>query len=424
MSQNLVPLDGGQSKIVTSTAVQGAVYLSSQYTQANKIVPQPTEWTSGRRPIYGRLPAASQTYKLEFGMDEETAYVYVPTGNSSVGPGSLQVTKSDDNKFLLIQSGEIVWKQGNLPAVSVIIDLELLDMRSTKYLLAYQMYFDDSPFVAEYQVEDFSLSGYELSVSSNTDVVPGWRYNPVLAFTDGSEESWRNYDGLFPSYASPAELTWQAPYSHSYSIVRMRCPSNFVATGSATLHYMNCGTSLEAGTYCVSPTWVEQMTSSVSSDENGYYFEFEIPEPSYQRGWKVSWTDPKVFINRVEVSGVLSLEKKPSEATTAHQLIAYPENSVPSAITNLNGEQIPTVLCELANVDVNQFAEVEKIQDLRKIVGTSYTPVADWLTKPWDDNLMSMYDQVDNYSEVWMNPVVSMKQEYASLEKLSVTVED
>ena len=423
MSQNLVALNGGRNQIETSSTFQQGVNLSRQYVDTLRLNPQPTEWAPGGRPIYGRLPSASQVYKLDFGLDSGSAYAYVPVGSSTSGKGSLQVQTSGDNKFLTIQSGEIVWKYGNLTADPVIISLEEMEMVSTKYLLAYQLYYDDSPFVSEYSVENFSLSGYELSVDSSTDVVKGWRYTPIFAFTDLESQTWRNYDGLFPSYSGEAFLSWQSPHPAAYSELTLRCPTNSSVTGTASLYYMTCPNPVEGETYCSSPNWILQETANIETDSEGQCFKFSFSEPSYRHGWKVVWSDSKIAINRVLVSGILSLLRKPSTATSFFQLIAYPENSVPKTVKNAIGVEIPTTLCQLAYVDINGAYEIEKITDLREIVHTDYQPVSDWLTKEFDENLINLFSQVKEYPVLWMSPTECMTQEYLSLGEKLITVE-
>lgn len=424
MSQNLVPLDGGTTQIVVSPAYNPGFNLSPQYVVVKKLTPTPTEWVPDGRPIYDRLPTASERYKLYFGPDGNAAYVYIPVGTSSLGPGSLRVGSSGGNKFLTIQSGSVVWKYGQTPLNPVIIDLELIGMRNTRYLLAYQLYYDDAPFEAEYAVEDFSLAGYDLNVGSSTDVVVGWRYNPSYAFIDSDYQSWRNYDGVFPNYTDEAFLYWQSEYPNSYTSVKLRCPSNSAITGTASLSFQSCPTPVEGDKFCSNPEWDLQYTTEVQKDSDGQYFEFFIQYPSPQYGWKVTWTDPKIAVKNITVSGTLTLKRRPVTPLTYCNLVAYPENAVPETVTNSENEKIPLILCNLAYVDVNSVYEVEKILDIRETVNTSYQPIADWLTKAWDNNLTNLYTQVDNFPTLWMSPETCLKQEYLTLSDELIVVEN
>jgi hypothetical protein len=424
MSQNLVALNGGTAQIETSSTFEQGVNLSPQYVDALKLNPHPTEWVENGRPIYARLPSASQLYKLDFGLDDEFAYTYLPVGDGRTGTGSLQVQSSGENKFLTVQSGVVVWKYGSLTVDPVIISLEEMGMISTKYLLAYQLYYDDSPFVAEYSVNKFSLSGYDIRVESSTDAVPGWRYNPAFAFTDLESQEWRNFDGVFPSYTGQAYLSWQSPHPAAYTEVELRCPDGSSVTGSASLYVSSSPPENDDDPYCSDPVWILQGASNVASDANGQYFKFSIPEPSYNRGWKVVWTDTKVAINRVLVSGTLSLLRKPAAATSVINLVAYPENSVPKTVRNSTGKEVPVTLCKLAYVSIDGAYRVEKITDLREVVHTDHQPLADWLTRALDTNLINLFSQVKGYSSVWMSPQNCMRHEYATLQNNLVAVKE
>lgn len=424
MSQKLNPINGGIAQIEVSKNYSPGVYISPQYTQAKRLTPQPTEWISGGRPIYDRLPSASERYKLYFGFDGSSAYTLIPTGQPYSGPGSMQVQRSGGNKFLTIQSGDIVWQHGKIPVKPVIIDLRLLGMQNARYQIAYQVYYDDSPYEAQFSVDDFSLAGQELNIVGSTDVEPGWRYKPLFALNQDSTQSWRNYDGLFPSFSEPAFLYWQMPYSASFSKIKLRCPKDTAPQGTATLSYEICPPTTPTQKYCENPDWIFQDTVSVQRDSLGPYFEFQIQAPSFHRGWKVTWTDPKIAVNGLTVSGVVTLIRKPISPVSYWQLVAYPENQIPATRLNAEGEEIPLFTCNLALVDVNNLYEVEKITDIRQTVNTDYEPIADWLTRPWDENLMNMYEQTDNYSSLWLDPVSCMFQEYEKLEKQLVKTEN
>ena len=422
MSQNLVQLNGGRSQVVVSPSYPPGVNLSPQYTSVKGLNSVPTEWVPGGRPIYDRLPSASGLYKVDFGLDNKHAYVYIEPGTSNLGVGSMQVQSSGDGKFLTIQSGTVVWKYGQNPLNPVIIDLELLDMRSTRYLIAYQLFYDDSAFEAEYLVEDFSLSGYELNVESGTDSVPGWRYSPLYAFTDSSSETWRNYDGVFTTYSGNAYLSWQSEFPHSYTMVRLDCPKNSQVSGTASLFYQVCPSQVEGDKYCNNPQWELQQVAAVGRDSEGQYFEFPILYPSKQFGWKVTWSDPKISVAGVKVSGELTLKNKPVTPLTYCQLVAYPENVIPDTILNTEGEKIPLILCKLAYVDVNNVYEVEKIQDAREIVNTNHQPIADWLTLAQDETLTLLHTQAENFPTLWMDPETSLTHEYLTLSDNLITL--
>lgn len=420
MSDNF-SINGGRETIVTNSTPQFGVYLSSQYIKVNNLEPIPTDWVVGRRPIYDRMPRASERYWLNFSYDENAAYPYIPVGEGITGRTSMVVQTSGDNKFLVIQAGKIVWKYGTIDTDPVIIDLELVGISSAKYLLAYQLYYDDAPIQAQYTVENLSLSGFKMDLSSSTDSVTGWRYTPQYAFTGLTERFWSNYDGMFPSYSNNASLNWQLPLPCAFTKIILRCPINTTFSGTATLYYMACGDT-ESNEFCKEPIWTFAETVSVSRDDVGQYFLFSADVPVSTSGWKVEWSDPSIAINEVLVTGTVTQMRKPATLTTNYALVAYPVNSVPSKFTNSLGEEVPLVLCKLAYVDINSAYTVEDITDIREIVFTNYEPIAEWLTRTWDENLMRLFDQVKDYSTTWMGPTSCMNQEYASLEESDIVV--
>lgn len=421
MSQLLNPIDGGRETIVVNNTPTQGIFFSKQYTEVNKLTPIPTEWEKGRRPIYDRLPAVSERYKIDFGLDNNTAYPYIPIGQGITGATSMVVQTSGENKYLTIQGGQIVWKYGTIPADPVLIDVELVGMGSARYLLAYQLYYDDSPIQSQYEVTDFSLSGFKMDIQSSTDAVIGWRYTPQYAFMGDNQLYWSNYDPTFITYSGGAELSWQLPLPCTFSKIVLRCPPKTTYTGTATLYYMSCSEQGEDG-FCVNPVWNFWQTVGVSSQDGVQVYDFTIDDSFPCKGWKVEWSDSKVSIRDVSVSGIVTLEKKPATMTTNYALVAYPLNAIPDKFTNSLGEEVPLTLCKLAYVDINDAFTVTKLQDIREIVFNSFEPIAEWLTRPWDDSLMNLYDQFSNFPEYWMSPVTAMGEEYSKLERQGVEV--
>jgi hypothetical protein len=163
-------------------------------------------------------------------------------------------------------------------------------------------------------------------------------------------------------------------------------------------------------------------TVEVSTDKTGQYFQFDIQVPSLQEGWKVDFSNLDVTIQSITVSGLVT-QLTPQAAPSARSaLVIYPENSVPSTVKNSAGETIPATYCELAYVDVSNDFSILNIEDVRYVIHRDYVPVADWLTRPFDNNLINLYEQVSNYNTLWMAPPSSMKQEYAALKEYQITV--
>ena len=412
MSQNITPVDGGRKEIQVATQSEIGTVLSPQYRAAKNLFVTPTEWFIGGKPIYNRLPAISERYRIDFGYDDSSAFVYLPAGQSIFGPDSLEVKSSEDGKFITIKGGTTVWKHGEFKVDPVIIDVRNVGFGNTKYLFAYQFFLDDAPYDAIYSVEDYNLRGYPMVTISNTDSVKGWRYLPQYAFYGSSSREWRNYDTAFPEYTQDAELSWTFTKSATFTKMVFRCPPGTTISGSATLAISTDSLSFN-----------DVSTAEVSSDNNGQFFQFDIPANNVATSWRVRWTDKKVAIRDILVTGTLSLKRKPSEGLSRISLVAYPQATLPTTAQNSLGEEVPAVYCKLAYVEIGEDLTVTKITDLRESVNSEYKPIAEWLTRPWDGNLIKMHHQVSNYSTLWMSPTECLKFEYEDLENTLIDVE-
>lgn len=424
MSQQLTPVNGGVQEIQTTTTQDRLLVLSQQYIEVNSLESRPTEWVPGGRPIYRRLPAASETYQIDFfnivpaantavaAEVQDIGYTYIPWGQALNSGSSMYVQASDTNKDLLIKGGTVVWKYGKTQVLPTIVNLEVLDVLSGRYDLAYQLLYDDSPVQKLYSVEDFSLVGQPLTITASTDSVIGWRYPAVNAFLNTSTLMWKNQDSYFPTYAQPGSsfLQWESDLPSAYSKIILRCPVGTSYTGTATLNYYD-GTSY---------TLVKSV--SISSDTTSQLFEFDI-DPRFQSGWQVVFSSSDIAIQSIVVTGVVTLLESQAAPSTRAVLVMYPSGTLPKTTTNSAGEEVPATYCPLAIVDVVSGYSVENIEDARYIVHRDYTPVADWLTKPFDDDLINLYEQVSEYPSLWLAPTSCMKQEYLTLTQNQITVE-
>lgn len=430
MSQQLTPLDGGVIPQIQTTLAQSRLnVLSPQYVKANGLESRPTQWVPEGRPIYRRLPSTSDAYQIDFYnivrdsnvvgntfVDEElekVGYVYVPIGTSINGVSSCAVSASEGGGALLIQGGEIVWEYGKSGVLPTIVDLETLDVGSGVYELAYQLIYDDAPVASLYSVTDFSLSGQPLNITSSTDATTGWRYVPVNAFINDSDLFWSSEDSAFPTYAQPTTsyIQWESDLAQAYNKLVLRCPSGTAYSGTATLSY-------------VANSELNQVAQvNVSRDTTGQFFQFDLANPALQLGWNVTFSDLKVSIQSITVSGDLTLEVAKAAPQPRAVLAMYPVGALPKTVENSQGEQVPATYCYLAQVDVNNIYQVEKVSDQRSLIQRDYVPLANWLTKPFDDDLINLYEQVSEYPLLWMQPESCLKQEYAELKTDQIQVE-
>jgi hypothetical protein len=426
MSQQLSPLNGGVQKIQTTTTQLRVGVLSQQFIQANGLESRLTEWAPGGRPIYRRLPAISETYQIDFfnlvppantaarfdGI-QDIGYVYIPWGEGINGAISLEVVASDSLEDILIKSGTVVWRYGSSEVIPAIVNLKDLDLGSGRYLVAYQLVYDNAPVNHLYYVEDFALTGQPLTITSSSDGVIGWRYMTQNAFLNTDTLFWSNRDTYFPPYAQPgsAFMQWKSDLASAYSKIILRCPKNFSYSGTASLFYVDGSNS----------TFVSEVAAA--SDPTGQYFEFSIREPVLQTSWRIEFSSLDVAIQSVTVTGAITQTTQPSGPSPRSALVIYPANQVPETVINVKGEEVPATYCQLAYIDVNSSYQLEDIVDVRYIIHRDYQPVANWLTEPFDSNLIDLYEQVSAYPQLWMAPPNCMRQEYLALEKEQVVIQ-
>lgn len=430
MSQLLTPVNGGAiPEVQTTTTTPRLKVLSPQYIEVNGLESRPTEWIPEGRPIYRRLPATAETYQIDFfnivnesnilsnnvtlrGIDK-VGYVYVPYGQSINGAFSSEVVASDSKKDIFVKAGAIVWEYGKSIEPPSIINLKTLDVGSGRYDLAYQLVYDDSPQNELYSVNDFALTGLPLTITSSTDNVVGWRYGAINAFLNNSDLFWSNEDTFFTSSSQPevSFLQWESSLPQGYSQLILRLPSGGSYTGTATLSYVS------------GSDFSEVQTVSLSSDSEGGFFEFKFETPVLQNGWRVTFSSLAVSITSITVSGIVTLVQPLATTSPRSALVLYPSGTLPTMVENSQGKAIKPAYCMLAIVEVDSDFTLTDIQDARSIIHRDYVPVADWLTKPFDEDLINLYEQVSNYSSLWMAPPSSLKQEYANLASDQISVE-
>lgn len=416
MSQLLTPTGNGIiPEIQTTLRTSRINLLSAQYIESKNLKSRPTEWVPEGRPIYRRLPAISETYQIDFynivpesnvgpGYIEEVGYVFVPWGESDLSSSSVRVSASESKGDLIISSGNLVWKQGKTFVYPALINLEVLEVLNGRYDLAYQLIYNDEPLPFQYSVTNFALTGLPLTITASTDLITGWRYPAVNAFLDTTTLNWSTEDSYYPSYAQPTSsyIQWESVLAQSYESVTLRCPTGTAYTGTATLYYVNSGVLSEV------------TSTAISSDTVGQYFTLPITSQVLQTGWRVEFSSVIISIQSITVSGVITLLERPSVAVPRASLVLYPSGTLPVGET----------FCALAEITVNNDYQVTKLRDTRVVIRRDYTPVSDWLTKPFDIDLINLYEEVSIYPSTWMTPPTAMKQEYAGLTQYRIIVEN
>lgn len=418
MSQQLIPINGGVEQVQTTIVAQQIQQLSPQYVRVNNLQPRPTQWIPDGRPIYRRLPSVSETYQIDFfnvvsppntavaAELQDIGYVYVAPGNTLVN-NTCKVTASETKNSLLVEGGNVVWAYGRTEVLPALIDIRELALRSGRYVLAYELEYDDQPRPMQYRVEDFLLTGQTLTLDSSTDSILGWKYRTENAFLDSSVY-WSSTDASYTAGPPPSTtfLTWVSSQTSAYTKLILRQPADFFVntTVTATLELLSNG------------AWVPVDTAIPTYNENNQAeYIFELSNPSFVKGWRVKWetstgVTPDVKIQEILVSGTITLLEKPSGPSPLASLAIYAENQLPANFT----------YCTLAIVDINSEAQVEAIKDARELIFRDYQPIANWLTDFWDTNLINLYEQVEQYPVTWISPTTCLTQEYQNLTQYGI----
>lgn len=437
MSQKLTPISsstgtmGLTPTIVTTTTQPRQTAYSNEYKATRSLSKQPTQWVPDGRPIYRRLPGASETYQVDFFADGGLGYVLIPPGQPQFGAGSMYVSVPESLDSLLIYDGLIVWEVGTTPVFKTIVDFNEIGLESGRFLVCYQLLYDDAPEPLPFQVTDFSLGGQDFEVNDSASSVflttakpngNAWPYPGINAFAPASQNlSWKNFlgpvnrvpqanSGIQPGVPEEFQpllcwLEWSSPLPWKLDSITLRVPIDGEAP-NASLYYKTEG------------EWKLVQTTQIATDSTGRYYQF-LTNTDPQLEWRVEWPEKtKMEISDITVSGILNLYSKPSTSRARAQLAIYPTNLVPENET----------LCRLAIINVNSF-ELQKnergeilIDDVRNIATRDYEPVADWLTEYWDEQLIRNFEKVYAYTPGFMAPPTLLKSSYFDLESYGINV--
>jgi len=442
MSQNLTPITnsagvaGLTPQLNTTIDNQRRIKIfSPQYKEAKGLFVQPTQWNPVGRPIYGRLPAASEQYQLNFFEDGGRGYVFIPRGGDLFGPGSMYVGQSENLEVLLIENGAVVWEEGTTPVYKTFLDFREVGVADGRYLICYQLIYDDEPQPFPFQVEDYCLAGLDFSVIDSAsasfqrseDQVDPWPFPGINMFAPAEQRlEWKNYIDLvnrspgaqagvkpgFPDYEQPllSNIAWESPLPWKLDTIKVRT--------TLAANVPQC--SLYVASEDPDNEWELVQQNPALLDNEGYYWEFQtdlIP----QFKWKLDWgVATKVNASKLTVSGQLYIASKPSIPVPRAQLAIYPTNVIPKDES----------LCRLAIISVDNFKIAKRPNgelfkdDIREIINRDYEPIANWLTQFWDSQLITLWTEFKAFAPGFMAPPTLLKQSYAFLEKYGITVND
>lgn len=361
--------------------------------EVKELQPVPTSWKwEEGRPIYDRLPSASQTYNMDFPGQPDSVYVYIdPKLNNAIGPGSLQVAPLNTNASkITIQSGIMTWRWGQAPVDALAIDITTLNnglgLSDGEYQIGYLLEY------AIAEVDETTLTGYDLySVTDHSLATAAVSLDVSSARIDYPEYSFTTVD-LAESW-QPNELAKAGPYSTGSSLTfDFRSP---VVTEKFELSAQDASLATAPMATYFSENLIIWYKDNEVKPIDGQWTSLVRTDKAYEY-WRLFFWDGFVNVNQLSYSG---------EAYFPITRTASPITLVEPYIDDYFAD-IEQSHTRLASFTV-QNGSVGQVVDTRRVIYRKFEPVADWLTVFEDENLKKLFNQVENYAPLMMAPPTS-----------------
>lgn len=342
----------------------------------------PTVWKyANGRPIYNRLPAISQQYQK--GYDRDQAFVYLESKLSKTrGPGSLEVgTQTSSRNVLFVQDGTITWREGQITVPAFQVDISELNFNfgldDGNYQIGYQLSFDVLKDTSP--VPGSALAEVEASVLSEASI--------AFEASGASEfhEPYRalSFDGAWwPSGTTTVETN--ATYTLDF-LAEVQ-PNQFILKADET----------EPATSSVTLSWSEDnstWTDVITAELTGGLWILPIFNNLSKRYWKFTFGPGSASIEEILYTGTAYF---PDNRVSSPQQLATPY--IDNVFEEVEGDYLLLSFFEVKNGNLTNFI------DYRTFTMVPYEPVADWVTKFQDDNIVCLFDDVENYSTKFMAP--------------------
>jgi hypothetical protein len=367
--------------------------ISDTAREVKRLKPVPTVWgRSSGRPIYDRLPGASEGYRLDYFGDEKIGLVYIdPQFGTLSGPGSLEVGRlSDNGSILVIQSGTITWSFGQIPTTGLAIDLRSIvadGVQDGVYQVGYYLDYtqpEDVGYVL-YKVTDYSLSNTPSVYAASSEA----NYFPVeFAFSEIDDGSWR-----------PDEFGDAGDYENGSSV--------FIDfTTPVTAEEFKLGGSQISDARCALYSSEDAIVWSL--DAQSFFdgsWRLNVSRDTPARYWKFYFWNGKAEVTNILYSG---------EALFPNQRPSGPISTAEPFFEDDEFAEIDRPYILLAKVEVKN-QQVVNVEDLRRQTSTKYEPVAKWLTDFQDRSLRSLITDISDYSSRYMAPPTAAEDMYLEL---------
>lgn len=339
--------------------------------KVKKLNPTLTSWgRDGGLPIYERLPSSSQTYQIQ---NPDDVKVLVEDRPESLQIGIWQ----NSNSILVIQSGTLTWKYGQVPIESYAVNIESLNLQDGEYQVGYylsQIEVEQPPeFIRVIENQSLSTTSciVESSQPNTLNLVRGLGGEPWK--TSNTGDDWVVFDFTSSVIPNSFEFYHQIP--------------------TETLNF-----SLYSSPNAV--VWELEETGILG----GQSTLISIPRTKSNRYWKVYFYGGVLDFYGVLYSGEAVI---PNQRLTGTTSVAEP------FIDNKFAELEQTGII-LGHIEVKNKKLVNTV-DTRRYTRYPYQPVSKWLTTFQDESLKKLFSEVVNYQEYHLSPETAARHRYEDL---------
>ena len=389
--------------IAASQAIDGTyspTVYSEEAVEALKLSPYKTVWGFDfGRPVYDRLPAIEEGYKVAYDRDQPRVYIN-PEANRAIGVNTIEV-KRDQRKFaqLNIQGGQITWKEGMVKVDPVEVDTNEFNQGYGLPVGTYQVVYriiparelDDSPIPqhVEVKVENSTISDAYLDFKASSETSAHLDYYAIDT-VETTNAWWPSVNAETGGYDTGADFTLDFGAE--------------VRPEGLTVHGDNVKLA-------------DAKCALYGSDEGILWF-LEDEQESVDGTWFLSNSfHRRRYLRTFFWDGHASIITFDYTGTLYYQDRRVREKQyVAVLVVKDMFEEVKGDYLTLATFEIQQLGVIKNLRDLRQVTYVKYEPVASWLTQFHDDNLRCLFDVVTNYNRTSMTPMSAAKYMYAELE--------
>jgi hypothetical protein len=381
-------LDPKTAISLTSRGTSEPKQFSEEAAKILNLSPVKTAWGWDHgRPVYNRLPMVSEGYQKSYDKDHALVYINLKETNRAVGVNTLEVTKNkSDWRILEIEGGTVIWEYGEAKCEAIGVDTRQfnneLGLQVGSYQVGYRLtHFEEKPktaragFAIAY-AEDAFVADIELGYHANREVFDHRQEYAVYTSTDG-RSWWPNRVAEAGGYYKPAEFTFDFLEP--------------VEAESVTVHSDRTHDSAKMAVYGSDDAIIWHLRNQVRAEKGSWTASLPAVPDRYR---KMFFWDGSVSISNIQYTG---------NAYFLDRAVYPPQTETELFIESMY-EEIEGNFILLATFDVHENGSITSVRDMRRVTYEKYEPVSDWLTKFEDEQLRCLFDDVVEYSRMYMSP--------------------